>query len=63
MGSASTKSNVSTSPLSMNCGGKFTREKAVDIVVYILVKYRHRLRIWARITTRMDLVRNVAGLG
>jgi len=47
----------------MNCGGKFTREKAVDIVVYILVKYRHRLRIWARITTRMDLVRNVAGLG
>ena len=28
---ASTKSNVTTSPLSISSGGKFTRKKAVDV--------------------------------
>jgi len=38
MDSASTKSNISTSPLSISRSGKFTREKAVDIGVYCVVR-------------------------
>ena len=36
MGSASTKSDISTSPMSISRGGKFTREKAINIGVYCL---------------------------
>jgi len=34
MASASTKSNISTSLLFISRGGKFTREKSIDIGVY-----------------------------
>ena len=36
LGSASTKPDISTSPLSISRGGKFTREKANNIGVYCL---------------------------
>ena len=72
MDSASTKSNISTSLLFISRGGKFTREKSIDIGVccmdrqargFLFQKYRHRLQIWGRITGSMGLVRNGAGLG
>ena len=34
MGSASAKSNITTSPWSISRGGRFTRDKAVDTGVY-----------------------------